>query len=122
MSLDKKEINEQSVETFSQGPWYLMETGFSSKEQVPTIYTTSNDDLEYICKVYRDPYLTNKKQNNLANARLISGAPEMYDLLQEIKNYIKSDLDHPDEIQRTESEKYYNSILKVLDNVEGKSL
>lgn len=61
---------------YTKGPWFLMESGFSIKDPVPTVYTT-NDDLEIICKVYKDGNMFYNVQDNIANAKLIAAAPEL---------------------------------------------
>ena len=70
----------------TKGKWHMMTGGFAKKgnpENMVQVYAT-NDDLEMICKVYKDGILTSSIQNYQANALLISKAPEMLEMLEEI--------------------------------------
>lgn len=69
--------------THTPGPWHLMEGGFSVSGPHPDliqVYATG-EDLEMICKVWRDSHLIHRKQDFKANARLIAAAPQLLEAL-----------------------------------------
>lgn len=69
----------------TQGEWRLMVGGFSKKGDIPNLIQVyaANDDLEMICKVYKDGLLHKKNQNFEANAKLIAAAPKLLSALQD---------------------------------------
>jgi len=71
----------------TKGKWHLMKKGFRKSENnnLIQVYAT-NEDLELICEVWKDRLLHEREQNFEANALLISKAPEMLELLQNINN------------------------------------
>lgn len=67
----------------TQGNWNMMVGGFTKKGNIPNmiqIYST-NDDLEMICKVYKDGLLHAREQDFEANAKLIASAPKLLEAL-----------------------------------------
>lgn len=62
---------------FTPGPWRLAERGLGRRE-IPTVYATDTD-LRYVA--FCDDRITfGEPTNNLANARLIAAAPDLYDV------------------------------------------
>jgi len=78
--------------TGTKGKWKTIIGGFSTKTKNPNIIQvySANEDLEMICKVYKDNLLHNKKQDFEANARLIATAPELLEIAQITLNWIKT--------------------------------
>ncbi len=72
----------------TQGKWHLMKKGFTknANDNLIQVYAT-NEDLEFVCQVWKDGILHDKTQNFEANAQLISKAPEMLEMLQKCKEY-----------------------------------
>lgn len=74
------QLSGQEIEGFTPGPWHINKGGFTiNKKPEPNmvqIYAT-NDDLELICRVYKDGMLNNRDQDYEANARLIASAPSL---------------------------------------------
>jgi hypothetical protein len=72
--------------TFTLGPWHVMENGFSRKGlwSAPTVYA-ADDELRYIaiCACADDMNVFSAT-DNIANAHLISSAPDMYGALKAI--------------------------------------
>lgn len=70
----------------TKGEWRVMYRGFKTKGVAPNliqIYAT-NEDLEMVCKVYKDELLHKRTQDFEANAQLIATAPELLKALQEL--------------------------------------
>jgi hypothetical protein len=67
---------------FTKGKWHLMKKGFTknANDNLIQVYAT-NEDLEFVCQVWKDGLLHAKTQNFEANALLISKAPEMLEML-----------------------------------------
>lgn len=92
-------VQPEGFEGITPLPWHLMETGFTKGGPGdPTIYAT-NEDLEMISKVSRDPFLCHSIQDNHANARYIVEACNQYPILKQeiqrlkdiIKNFMEED-------------------------------
>lgn len=68
----------------TQGKWHLMKKGFTknANDNLIQVYAT-NEDLEFVCQVWKDGILHDKTQNFEANAQLISKAPEMLEMLKQ---------------------------------------
>ena len=64
------------------GPWYISETGPKWSINVGN----GGDSNKHIAMVSCYQEFTNDHTENLANARLIAAAPELYELLEEIVN------------------------------------
>lgn len=72
----------------TKGKWQMMVGGFTKNVNTPNVIQiySANYDLEMICKVWKDSLLNNRNQNFEANAKLISCAPEMLGLLEDLVN------------------------------------
>lgn len=68
----------------TEGKWHMIKGGFSKgadDQNMIQIYAT-NDDLELICKVWKDGILHKRDQDFEANARLIAASPELFKSLE----------------------------------------
>lgn len=77
----------------TEGKWHMIKGGFSKgagNHNMIQIYAT-NDDLELICKVWKDGILHNREQDFEANAKLIAASPE---LLVALERFTVLDTNH----------------------------
>lgn len=68
----------------TKGEWRMMVGGFTTKGNIPNmiqIYAT-NEDLEMVCKVYKDGLLHAREQYFEANAKLIVASPKLLEALE----------------------------------------
>ena len=99
---------------FTKGKWEVDHTGFDIEITCGNMYLASLYNLEYL-------------EETEANARLITAAPEMYELLKEIKEQsgIQCDMDC-DKTGKAISRKYriylsldlYNKIQPLLERID----
>lgn len=74
----------------TKGNWNVMVGGFSRKSRAPNmarIYST-NDNLEMVCTVQKDVLLHNCDQDFIANANLISAAPDLLKVVQDTVEFM----------------------------------
>ena len=64
---------------FTKGTW---EAGIDTSSMLPYVWTKLKNIPAKIAVMHRCPYIKDKEQ--LANARLIAAAPEMYELLKAV--------------------------------------
>ncbi len=68
---------------FTKGTW---EAGIDTSSMLPYVWTKLKNIPAKIAVMHRCPYIKDKEQ--LANARLIAAAPEMYEMMKNASNYI----------------------------------
>ena len=73
---------------FTKGPWVIAEAGFGRGEDfiVDEIYVCRDGDDVAICADITDPVTG---ELSIANARLISAAPDLLEALQKISNRLE---------------------------------
>lgn len=108
----------------TKGKWFMMKGGFSKKNDDPNliqIYAT-NENLEMVCKVYKDQILHNDIQDFESNAKLIASAPEMFEILSRIIDaiyseeiIIKENIDN--EGFENFGARFYNDSIKLLTKI-----
>lgn len=71
---------------FTKGPWKI---GVAGPNGCPTVGTTTG---LMVCHIAHSINEDDQKSQALGNARLIKAAPEMFELLNEARDFIASDL------------------------------
>ena len=100
----------------TKGNWSEMIGGFSKKGGEPNMVQiySANNELELICKVYKDNQLMTN-QDFRANAQLIAASPDLLEALQEVKEF----LGH---IELRVGEAAFNEIWNTTDEAINKAL
>lgn len=86
---------------YTEGPWHLSipkykgkYAGFNTSRGVCYGIYATGDELECIAQVPKDELLFNSTQNNEANAKLISQAPRMAEMLIKMHQYCLNEVEY----------------------------